>query len=472
MLRRDLILGVAGVVLSPAAAPAEENPFVGPWSGTLLSGAQASRLRVELKSDGMAELIDLDSDGLPAKGRITSQTSTDVTVEFTVNNPVNPKAAFQGVHVGNRLEGTWTQGPFKLPLVLRRGDPAGWSDWSIYSTPATPLSRGRLETYRRTFQTPALAAGVWKDGRTTLWSTGRRRVDAEVPVKDTDQWRIGSISKSMTATLVARLVEAGLAQWDNTVGDVLGDAVVTMRPEYRRATYRHLLTHRAGLIEDLPDEVLARFSFDALGPPTERLDYVQQALAAPAVAAVGERFSYSSAGYVVVAAMLEITVRQRWEELMRRHVFGPLGLSSAGFGSPGRARAIEEPFGHKLGLNGYEVVHAGGGLYDIPAVVGPAGGIHVNLTDLLTYLAAHGTRSPFLSIESWRTLHEAPAGGTYAMGWGVSPTGTLNHGGATKLWLAQVRIDPRQGVCAAAATNVNGAIRAIGRLVQEATISA
>jgi len=468
------MLGTAGVILSPATSFAEDNPFLGPWSGTLISisEAKATRLRLELEPDGTAELVDLDADGLPVKGRITSQTSSDVSVEFTVPNPVNPHATFQGRRVANWLEGIWAQGPFKLPFVLSRGDPAGWSDWAIYATPLTALSKERLEIYRRTFLTPALAAGVWKGGRTTLWSTGRRRVDAEVPVKDTDQWRIGSISKSMTATLVARLVEAGLVRWDDTVGDVLGGAVVAMRPEYRHATYRHLLTHRAGLIEDLPPDALARFSFEEIGGPSERLDYVRQALAAPPVGSVGEKFSYSSAGYIVAAAMLEAATGQRWEDLMREQVFGPLELASAGFGSPGRAGQIEQPFGHRLGLHGYEVVQAGGGLHDIPAVVGPAGGIHINLTDLLTYLAAHGQQSPFLTAESWRTLHAPPPGGDYAMGWGVTPNGNLVHGGATDLWLAQVMIDPRRGICAAAATNVNGAIRATGRSVQEAALSA
>lgn len=475
MQRRDLMLGAAGLILSPSALLAEDSPFVGPWYGTLLSESygQATRLRLELKPDGTAEMVDMDITGFPNKGRVTSQTSTDVTVGFVLGNAENPQVTFQGRAVGDRLEGTWTQGPFKLPFILNKGDPPGWSDWAIYTTPVAALSKARLEIYRRTFQIPALAAGVRKDGRTSVWSTGRRRADAEVPVNETDQWLIGSISKSMTATLVARLVEAGQVRWDDTIGDVLGGAVVAMRPPYGRATYRSLLTHRAGLIENLPADVLERFSFEALGPRSERLDYVRQVLAAPPVAAIEEKFSYSSAGYVTAAAMLEATTGRSWEALMRRHLFDPLGLASAGFGSPGHAGRIEQPFGHKLGLHGYEVVRAGGGLHDIPAVVGPAGGVHINLTDLLAYLAAHGQQqSPFLSAESWQTLHSPPPGGDYAMGWSVTPEGNLAHVGATALWLAQVMIDPRQGTCAAVATNVNGAFRAVNRSVREAAISA
>ena len=123
MLRRNLMLGATGAILSPAMSLAQENPFVGPWSGTLVSDVLAHRLRLEFKPDRTAEVLDLDADGLPAKGSVLSQTSKDVAVGFTLINPVNPKATFQGRLVGNRLEGTWTQGPFKLPLVLSRGDP-------------------------------------------------------------------------------------------------------------------------------------------------------------------------------------------------------------------------------------------------------------------------------------------------------------------------------------------------------------
>ena len=398
-----------------------------------------------------------------------SDHQSGVVFAFTLSNPAFPQASFEAKREGpDRLVGTWIQGPYKTPLTLTRGDPEGWADWAIYNGPAAPLTKARLDIYRRTFLVPALTAGARRAGRTAIWSTGVRQVGSSVPVTDQDQWRIGSISKSMTATLVARLVEAGAVKWDDQCGQVIGELKSEMRPEYAAATYRHLLCHRAGLINNLTPDELDTYSFSSPDPREERVRYMRTTLARAPVAALGQRFSYSSAGYVTAAGMLEASLGQSWEALMREHVFKPLGLKSAGFGSPGRAGRIEQPFGHVLGLNGYERVSGGGGLDDIPAVVGPAGGIHVNMADLLTFLAAHSERTPFLKPETWDTLQTPWAGGRYAMGWTVSPEGVLRHGGATKLWLAQVSVDRSQGVCAAAATNVNGAIRAVTRAAEEA----
>jgi len=151
-----------------------------------------------------------------------------------------------------RLVGTWTQGPIAVPFVLERGDPPGWADWAIYDSPLAPLTTERLEIYRRTFGVPALTAGARKAERVEVWSVGERRVGSGVAVTNRDQWRIGSMTKSMTATLVARLAERRLIGWDDTLGDVVGD-LPSMRQEYRAATFRHLLTHRAGLPDNLTE---------------------------------------------------------------------------------------------------------------------------------------------------------------------------------------------------------------------------
>jgi Beta-lactamase len=95
----------------------------------------------------------------------------------------------------------------------------------------------------------------------------------------------------------------------------------------------------------------------------------------------------------------------------------------------------------------------GDGVTDNPVVLGPAGTIHMNLADLLTYLAAHRDGASFLSARSWRTLHTPPFGGDYAMGWVVRPDGYLWHNGSNTLWYAEAEFNNTSGVAAAAAAN-------------------
>src|SRR2546425_5420679 len=62
-----------------------------------------------------------------------------------------------------------------------------------------------------------------------------------------DQFRLGSCTKAMTATLVAMLVEEGKLNWTTTLGELFADTVKPMHPAWEKVTLRQVLAHRAGL---------------------------------------------------------------------------------------------------------------------------------------------------------------------------------------------------------------------------------
>jgi CubicO group peptidase (beta-lactamase class C family) len=57
-------------------------------------------------------------------------------------------------------------------------------------------------------------------------------------------------------------------------------------------------------------------------------------------------YRYSNVGYAVAACIAESITGQAWEDLMRTQLFEPLGLTSAGFGSPGSPGVRDQPWGH------------------------------------------------------------------------------------------------------------------------------
>jgi CubicO group peptidase (beta-lactamase class C family) len=174
----------------------------------------------------------------------------------------------------------------------------------------------------------------------------------------------------------------------------------------------------------------------------------------PPLGPKGTTFEYSNNGYVVAGAMLEAKLGQSWEALIQAHLFEPLGLASAGFGAPGRAGAIEQPVGHAAEPDGTRQAYpVGAGVTDNPAVLGPAGRVHMNLPDLLRYLAAHRDGTGYLRPQNWSILHTPPFGGAYAMGWVVRDQGRLWHNGSNTLWYAEVLVDGAAGTVAAAAAN-------------------
>ena len=89
-------------------------------------------------------------------------------------------------------------------------------------------SLGRLITdLRKTRNLVGLAAMVMVDGQVKAAAAdGERRKGSGVPLEISDRWHLGGITKSMTATMIARLVESGQMQWTDTIGEVFPEASV------------------------------------------------------------------------------------------------------------------------------------------------------------------------------------------------------------------------------------------------------
>ncbi|GAA5065318.1 beta-lactamase family protein [Roseibacterium beibuensis] len=271
---------------------------------------------------------------------------------------------------------------------------------------------------------------------------GLRRIDGGAPVEPDDLWHLGSLTKSMTATLAARMVEAGDIEWHTTIGAALGDLVPGMRDAWRDVTLEELLRHASGMRANLGIIAASRLG----GGP--RSAYVEQVLGlAPRHARGG--FHYSNAGYVVAGAMLEAAGGAPWEYLIATRVFRPLHMDSAGFGPP----LGDQPLGHRAPLIGGLRAVPPGPRADNIAALGPAGRVHLSTADMLRYLAAHAQRDPmFLSAESWDKLHRAAGPGDYALGW-AEVGGILRHSGSNTMWFANARFDPARGCASFVAVN-------------------
>ena len=93
---------------------------------------------------------------------------------------------------------------------------------------------------------PAIAAACVKDGRIIDHATvGLREYGKSSPVQKNDPFHLGSVTKSMTAMVIGKLVGRGVLSWNTRLGDVLDD--LGMREEYRAVTIENLLHHRGGL---------------------------------------------------------------------------------------------------------------------------------------------------------------------------------------------------------------------------------
>lgn len=175
----------------------------------------------------------------------------------------------------------------------------------------------RVAVAQATGRAPSVVAAVVRQGR-LVWCGGR----GELPPGDVAnvQYRIGSITKTLTAVMVMRLREEGLVDLDDPLGAHLPSA-----PHGRDATIAQLLSHAAGLSaeargpwwERTPGELRPELA-DIFGEPP-----YEAAQKHP----VGRRHHYSNPGYALLGALVEQVRGAPWFEVLRREVLRPLGMN-------------------------------------------------------------------------------------------------------------------------------------------------
>jgi len=316
-----------------------------------------------------------------------------------------------------------------------------------------------IEAIRADYDIPALAVIVTRNGQVAEASaTGLRALGSRDSVTLQDEWHLGSLSKAITGTLIATQVEAGVIDWSTRVADVWPGLVGSIQSQYANATLAQLVSHGSGIPSDVwsvpsmsNGEIWDNSSYTL---PERRMIWSKELMQKTPAAPLGS-YLYSNGGYIVAAAMIETLTRDSWESLVRRQVFDPLGMMSAGFGAPGS----NQPFGHKTSGGALEPVPPGSGADNVLAMA-PAAGIHLSLHDyaafMLAHLAGDHGYDNIVSANTYRYLHTAITSG-YGVGWFVWGDGTLSHSGTNTLWRSRVRIIPGQDVGIFVVSNADNA---------------
>ena len=341
---------------------------------------------------------------------------------------------------------------------------------------ATPVGAGddlqaaleaRVAQLRADTGLTAVGAAVAVDGRLAATAAaGERRRRSGIPVTVADRWHVGSVTKSMTATLLAALEEDGLLTADDLLPALLPD--VEMAAGWRACALHHLLTHTAGARANLPLRYWSVWPDTAAELAAERRRAVAAMLAEEPESPCGERYAYSNVGYTVAGHVAETVAGAPYETLMRNRVFAPLALTSAGFGPPRGARPDQEPVGHFVRFHRRFPVDPFEGPADNTPLMAPAGTVHMTVGDLARYGAAHlageqGAEPALLAPSSWRRLH-APFRDDYARGWvryelDWAGGSVIWHNGSNTYWSALLMLLPARNMTLAFVTN-DGAPRA------------
>jgi CubicO group peptidase (beta-lactamase class C family) len=293
-----------------------------------------------------------------------------------------------------------------------------------------------------------MGASVVRQGEPTVAVAGVRRVGVADPVQQTDAFHLGSDTKAITASVVARLVERGLLHWDETLREAMPDA--KMNPAFAPVTLEMVMRHVAGLPSGgaFTPEFTKGFDDEHWTLEHQRQDMTERFLIRGPALPPGTRFVYSNYDYLIIGHVVERAAGKPWEQLVQEEVFSPLNMTGCGFGPTATAT-------HPAGVWGHDVKD---GVYvateeDNPPLMGPAGSVHCPLEAWGKFAAAHAGDGPpgWLTEASLRKLHEPlaiPGVGTgkdIAMGWGVTTTGVpplLTHAGSNGYNLARIVVIP------------------------------
>ena len=180
-----------------------------------------------------------------------------------------------------------------------------------------------LDSTMANSKAPGAITGVWTPEGTWVVTRGEANVEAGIPMKTTDLMRIGSITKTFTATLILQLVDEGKLNLDDKL-----EKYVPEFPNSDRITIRQMLTHTSGIPEWAEDDELREevFSHPGDGWTVEKM--IQIVGEQPLLFEPGTDYSYSNVGYFLLGAIIEKVTGNTVESEVEERIAGPLGLGN------------------------------------------------------------------------------------------------------------------------------------------------
>ena len=313
-----------------------------------------------------------------------------------------------------------------------------------------------------------LAAGVVRDGALMFFiAHGVADIPSRTPVTEDTVFRIGSITKTITALAMMQLVERGLVDLDAPANDyVRAFRLVPAKASFRPPTVRHLLTHTAGvgywrrLSDLLQPGVGSGIRAGRSGAPP-LADYYRRGL--PVEIQPGTRWIYSNHGFAALGQLVEDVSGQPLDHYLREHIFAPLGMEHSDLVRSERVRP-RLAIGYMLRSHGLKPVAD----REVPTPGG--GGLYASTADMARYLAAllgggtgeHGQVLKPDTLASMFQPHFQPDARVPGMGLGFelgeesSGHATVGKTGVVVGFLSAMMLAPDDGIGVVVFTNTGG----------------
>ena len=301
------------------------------------------------------------------------------------------------------------------------------------------------------YRIPGVAFGILKNGRMTMRALGITNADNPQPLTPETMFPIASISKTVTATAIMRLIEQGKLELAAPVRSYIPEFAVADAGATRDIAIWHLLTHTPGFEGQLTPEDYGVYSLARFAESQKEL---------PQLAPPGEIWSYNNAGFTIAGRVIEVATGQRIHDALRDLVIRPIGLTRT-FTRTEEAVTYRFAAAHRTANDVLTVLRP---ISRSSAVT--AGGVWMSLADMLAYAKFHlgdGTGAdgkPVLarsSLEQMRAprIRKVGTDDEMGLGWHLRKVGgvtTAAHGG-TLGHISLLELVPERQMALAILTN-------------------
>jgi serine beta-lactamase-like protein LACTB len=301
---------------------------------------------------------------------------------------------------------------------------------------------------------PGISIAIVQNGH-PVWSAGFGLSDLEdsAPATSSTLYRLGSISKPITAVAILQLYERGKLDLDATVQKYCP----TFPQKDFPITTRQLLAHLSGVRHynndgkgDVPEDSARHFA--------SMEESLQLFASDPLLSKPGTQFHYSTYGYTLLGCVLEGAASQKYVDFVRDNVFRPAAMDHTQADDffaivPHRTRWYHRD---KSGA-----VHNAGVLDSSYKI--PGGGLISSADDMANFEAAilaGKLLKPATQELMWTAQHTADGKPTsYALGWGVGDHFGLHivgHDGGQQGTSTAILLAPQKSAAVVVLTNMDG----------------
>jgi len=245
-------------------------------------------------------------------------------------------------------------------------------------------------------KTPGAGLVIIKNNNVyVLQGLGVKKVNTTEPVDVNTVFRLGSLSKGISAVLTGILVDKGIFSWEDPLKTHYPAFELIDAAQTERVNFRHLLSHTTGLPYHAYTDMVERgWDLDFINNHFKKVNLI---------AREGEIYAYQNAVFSLIGEAMESATGNHITALLNLELFQPLGMANASTSHE-----------HFIGSNNYAIPHAGSDGYWGKRKISkkyynaiPAGGINASTADMAQYLQVLlGNRPDLISEKTLDQIFE------------------------------------------------------------------